>query len=288
VTEKYELEKLFGARKQPQGFWLSDHFKHFVVAYVDSEAGRKYNDRSIEQIRTMIKGSNAAKHSDILSTIIGKIEILLGKVLVEEAPVKTNFSVKNSGQGYLGSLASGIIAMISSNREKPIEVLPQRRVNVQLEVQQLNIDKGQPLWFICPKSPLAENIALSKNLKFAEDGSVHVDYSSHFIPAVKVFRFEDGNIQIAVECPSCENSYTVTTQGGSVIIRGEKPISTLKDSEVYLNTHRAGQFKIEVPITSMEKNYVYDIRKKAIKNLYQNGVIVLTIKRLIDDDYDDL
>ncbi|UJR18122.1 hypothetical protein I4U23_005022 [Adineta vaga] len=201
-TENHELVKLFGARKQPQGFWLSDKFKHFVIACVDSVAGKKYNDLAIEQIRSMIRGANAAKNSDILNTIIRKIEILLSKVLVEESPVKSYNGIKDSQQSFLKSLASGILAKISSNREKPIKVMPQRHVNVQLEVQELSLDKEQLLWFICPRSTLAANITLSKNLKFAEDGSVRVDYSSHFVSGVKVFQFENGNIQIEVECPS--------------------------------------------------------------------------------------
>lgn len=283
-TVAYELETLFGAQKQPQGFWLSDTFKHFVVAHVDSEAGKVYNDRSIDLIRTMIKGSNAAKNSDILSTIMREIELLLSKVLIERAPVNADDEVKDAQQGFWRTWPFGIFALILPNREKPVKVMPQRRVQVQLEVQELNFDKDKPLWFICPKASLAENISLAKNLKFADDGSVLVDFSSHFVPGVQVFRFEDGDIQIAVECAGCENSYAVTVRGGSVIIQGEKLMTAIENSEVYVDTRRGGKFEIEVPISTMEKQYAFDIRKKAIKNFYQNGLIVLTVKRLRDDD----
>ncbi|CAF1671493.1 unnamed protein product, partial [Adineta ricciae] len=284
-TEKYELETLFGARKQPQGFWLSKEFKHFVIAHVDSEAGKKYNTRSIEQIRTMIKGANAAKDSDVLRTIIRKIETLLSKVLVEEASVKPDIKLKNSQQGILSSIASGIRALVSYNPEKPMKVMPERQVKVQLEVQELNLDKGQPLWFICPKSPLSGNVTLSRQLTFAEDGSVHIDYSSHFVPGIRVVRLEDDDIQIEVECPSCENSFSVTTRGTMVIIKGEKVMNAIDDySTELMNTYRMGTFQIEVPTTTKENNYVYDMRKKAIDTRYANGVIVLKLKRQKDDD----
>ncbi|CAF1286406.1 unnamed protein product, partial [Adineta ricciae] len=222
-TEKYELETLFGARKQPQGFWLSNEFKHFVIAHVDSEAGKKYNTRSIEQIRTMIKGANAAKDSDVLRTIISKIETLLSKVLVEEASVKPDIKHKDSQQGLLSSITSGIRALVSYNSEKPMKVMPQRQVKVQLEVQELNLDKGQPL--------------------------------------------------------------CVTTRGTMVIIKGEKVMNTIDDySTELMNTHRMGTFQIEVPTTTKDNNYVYDMRKKAIDTRYTNGIIVLKLKRQKDDD----
>lgn len=135
-TAKYELETLFGAHKQPKGYWLSNEFKHFVLAHVDSEAGKKYNNLSIKQIRTMIEGAKADKSSDILSTIMTQIEILLSKVLVEEVPVKSDSEMKNTQQNIFQNVVSGIRALFSFGSEKSFRLMPQRRITVQLKVQE--------------------------------------------------------------------------------------------------------------------------------------------------------
>lgn len=284
ATEKYELEQLFEAVKQPQGYWLSNRFKHFVIADAESEAGKKYNAKSIEQIRAMIRGAAADRDNDVLGKILRQIEKLLKKVLVEES-TSVLHPEQNKTTSYFSRITSGIRALVSpSTSREPLEITARRQIDVELQIQSLNIEKNQELWFICAKKPFASNVSLSKHLRFAEDGSVHVDYSSSFIPGVEVYQMANGDIQIAVECPSCKDSYIVSTRGNSVIIQGHKFPSIRKNTDTYVNTNRVGPFEIEVPIGSIEKRFVYDVRKGAIKNAYENGVILLTVPRLSDDE----
>ena len=277
------METLFSAVKQPQGYWLSENFKHFVLANADSEGGQKYNEKTIVQIRAMIKGANADAKNDVLGTIISKTEKLLSKVLIEHPSGDSKETVKESAPEYL-SWFQTIKAYISPNPHQRVKLSPENPVNVKLTVESLAMDKGQTLWFICPKTPLASNVSLSRNLKFAPDGSVYVDYSSQFVPNLRVVRLTNGDIQIGVECPSCGKSYTISTRGQSVVVRGEKTNAKVDGNHEYFSTNRLGQFEIEVPIGTLEKNYVYDIRKTAIEHVYENGVIILTVRRLFDDE----
>ena len=281
-TEQYELIKLFGARKQPQGFWLSENFKHFIIANSNSEAGQFYNDRSIEQIRTMIKGANAAKHNDVLNAIIQQIELLLGKVLVEEYPSTDYDDVKTANQSTIFAKAYEFATnLFASNHENRLHVSNKRQIKVELELKQLQINAENTLWFICPKQTLANNIKFSKNLKFAEDGSVHIDYSSQFVPDVHIYRHKGSrDIQIRIECPSCGNSYNVTGRGASIVIQGEKMSENIAIDKDYLNTNRIGKFEIEVPIGNWEPDSAYDLRKSAIQHVYENGVISVTVPNI--------
>ncbi|CAF4583420.1 unnamed protein product, partial [Rotaria sp. Silwood1] len=284
-TEKSELIRLFGARKQPQGYWLSENFKHFVIASSDSEAGQIYNDRAIEQIRTMIKGSNAAKNNDVLDTIIKQIELLLGKVLVEELPVisKDNDEIFNHSNIFAKAYEFAT-SLFASSHENRLNVSNKHNITVQLQLKDFQINSFETLWFICPKQTLANNIKFTKHLKFADDGSIHIDYSSQFVPDVHIFRLKDnGNIQIRIECPSCANSYNVSARGTSILIQGEKMFENITIDKDYLNTNRIGKFEIEVPIGKWEPNSAYDFRKNAIQHIYENGVIIITVPNISNE-----
>ncbi len=281
-TENAELIKLFGARKQPQGFWISKHFKHFIIANSNSEAGQFYNNKSIEQIRTMIKGANAAKHNDVLNAIIQQIELLLGQVLVEEYPSTDYDDVKKVNHSTLFAKAYEFATnLFASNHENRLHVSNKRQIKVELELKQFEINSLDALWFICPKETLANNIKFSKNLKFAEDGSIRIDYSSQFVPDVHIFRVKGSrDIQIHIECPSCGNSYNVTGHGASIIIQGEKMFENIAIDKDYLSTSRIGKFEIEVPIGRWEPDSAYDFRKNAIERAYENGIIIITVKNI--------
>ncbi|CAF2956367.1 unnamed protein product [Rotaria sp. Silwood2] len=284
-TEKFELIRLFGARKQPQGYWISEHFKHFVIASTDSEAGQIYNNRSIEQIRTMIKGSNAAKNNDILDTIMKQIELLLSKVLVEELPSTSERDDEVFNHSNIFAKAYEFAtSLFASNHENRLHASNKRNIKVQLELKEFQINSLETLWFICPKQTFANNIKFTKHLKFAEDGSIHIDYSSQFVPDVHIFRLqESGNIQIRIECPSCANSYNVTARGSSILIQGEKMFENIAIDKDYLNTNRIGKFEIEIPLGKWEPNSAYDYRKSAIQHIYENGVIVITITNISNE-----
>jgi hypothetical protein len=80
---QYELEKLFNAKKQREGHWVSQDFKHFILANDESEAGRIYNNHTIDQLLTMIKASDAKQVNDVLEHIMHEIERLLKQFLEE-------------------------------------------------------------------------------------------------------------------------------------------------------------------------------------------------------------
>jgi hypothetical protein len=284
-TERTELARLFNARKQPQGYWISEHFKHFIIASSDSEAGQLYNERSIEQIRTMIKGANAAKHSDVLGTIIEQIELLLSQVLVEEFPSTMEENNDDLNQSNMfGKAYEFATSLFASKHENRLHASNKQQIKVKLEIKEFHIDHLEPLWLICPNKTLANNIKFSKNLKFAEDGSIRIDYSSQFVPDVHIFRVEErGDIQIRIECPSCANSYNITGRGSSILIQGEKMFENIAIDKDYLNTNRIGKFEIEIPIGKWEPDSAYDYRKSAIKHTYEDGVIVITVPNITDE-----
>ncbi|CAF3921654.1 unnamed protein product [Rotaria sp. Silwood1] len=104
-VETTELRNIFNAVKQPQGYWLSEYFKHFVLADSDSKAGKHYNQRSIAEIITMIRGAPAAKENDVLKRIIKEIEKLLSKFLIEQSPSisKQREPIEETAVGYVAA-----------------------------------------------------------------------------------------------------------------------------------------------------------------------------------------
>ena len=92
----------------------------------------------------------------------------------------------------------------------------------------------------------------------------------------------DGNIEIAIECPTCYGTYDITVRGTSIYIQGEKTIANREASRNMLNTRLVGKFDIEVPVGKMETSHAYDFRKDALKTSYENGVITIIVSVLSD------
>lgn len=275
-VEETELKRLFNATKQPQGYWLSENFKHFVLASSDSKAGRFYNERTIEQIHTMILGAQASKEADVLSRIIREIEKLLSKFLIEPSITAVSASTNEKNGENLAGYVAAVIAR-DHNQQHRIELTDKRRIDVQLKVEELLLSESNLFYFICPETPLSDTIILSKNLKFNEDGSVYIDYSSQFIPDMQVSTFNNrGDIVIKIECPSCSPKFLVRPQKTSIIIQAEKIQDVaLKD---YINTRRSGKFEIEIPISKLDDDRIFDFR--SVKQRFENGVIIITLSAL--------
>ncbi|CAF4019165.1 unnamed protein product, partial [Rotaria sp. Silwood1] len=244
-VETTELRNIFNAVKQPQGYWLSEYFKHFVLADSDSKAGKHYNQRSIAEIITMIRGAPAAKENDVLKRIIKEIEKLLSKFLIEQSPSisKQREPIEETAVGYVAAKIE-----LDHNKQHKIQLTDKRQINIDLEIKELILDKSQPWYFICSREPLGNNVILSKNLKFNEDGSIYIDYSSQFIPDMQVAIInQNGDVSIKIECPSCSPNFTAFAKKGTITVQGEKiPDATLKD---YVNTRRTGKFEVQIPIS---------------------------------------
>ena len=237
----------------------------------------------------MIKGANAANHTNVLDAILEQIEILLNRVLVE---VKSSKAEQDSNDEAAAGLASRLVGLLSrpiiarvasSTQGTRLNLAHKNHVNVKLEVKELQMEMNQSLWFICSRETLGDNIELSRNLKFADDGSVNVDFSSQFIPNMMIRQMPNGNIEIAIECPTCYETYNVTVRGTSIYIQGEKAISDADGSRNMLNTRLVGKFDIEVPVGKMETSHAYDFRKDALKTSYENGVITIIVEVLSDE-----
>ena len=251
-VEEAELKGLFNARKHLQGYWLSKNFKHFVLAHTDSPAGHAYNTRAIENIRTMIKGANAATNPDVLSKIVGEVELLLGKVLVEKEP--ENIHDASQEQRSIFS----VFALFQSGRKGKLEVFNKHQVHVELEVKNVTVQSMEPLWFICPKQLLSDNVSLSNELRFNQDGSIYVDFSSQFVPDFNIFRLnEDGDVGIHIECPTCVRISAKRKTMTSIIVQGEKLNEPSKKQ--YLNTRRIGKFEIEISLEKLEEGLILNI-----------------------------
>ncbi|CAF1207628.1 unnamed protein product [Rotaria sordida] len=276
-VETTELKNIFNAVKQPQGYWLSEYFKHFVLADSNSKAGKHYNQRSIAEIITMIRGSPAAKENDLLTRIIKEIEKLLSKFLIEQSPSISKQQEPNE-EATVGYVAAKI--ELDHNKQHRIRLSDKSQINVDLEIKELIWDKLQPWYFICSREPLGNNVILSKNLKFNEDGSIYIDYSSQFIPDIQVaIMNQDGDVGIITECPSCSPNFTVRALKATIIVQGEKiPDATLKD---YVNTRRTGKFEVQIPIGKLDEDKVYDFR--SLKKEFSNGVIKITLSTLRDE-----
>ncbi len=275
-VEETELKQLFGAKKNPQGFWLSKNFKHFVIAHSNSSAGEVYNSKSIENIRTMIKGANAVLNHDVLRKIVEEIELLLSKVLVEELPEKHSTVENDSqeGKNYLSKFANYIAAKWPGGKSEELKISNKQQVQIELEVKSVTVQSMEPLWFICPKRALSNSITLSKNLGFNQDGSVYVDFSSQFVPDINIVRLNDnGDVSIRIECPSCTN--VIANQKGmtSILIQGEKVDKIFQKQ--YLNTRRMGKFEMEISLDGLEKDLVLDIRD--MKQAFTDGVVTINV-----------
>ncbi|CAF1679936.1 unnamed protein product, partial [Adineta ricciae] len=268
-TAQYELGELFGAAKQHEGHWLSKDFKHFILANSDSEAGLFYNDHTVEQLLTMIKASNAAEVTNVLEHIMYEVELLLKKFLEE------HHSTDDGDDENVETKVDANTNTITPDLDKQtkLQISRKRQVQLELELQQLSIDELQPeaLWFICPKRPLPNNVILSKNLKFNEDGSVYIDYSSQFIPDVHIAQTnDDGDIEILIECPSCSNSsIQLTVRGTTLLVQGEKFNNRMKKD--YLNTRRIGKFELQVPVAKLDDERTFDFQRR--KFSFQDGII---------------
>ena len=269
---KDELAGLFGAIKQHEGHWLSEDFKHFVLANTESDAGKFYNSRTIDQLLTMIKGSNAMQVDNVLEHIVYQIQELLKKYLEETTNNKVDTDNNNEP-------SIGIATTLPENLDNPKELQVSRKGLIQLELQlQHLLDEElsrDPMWFILPKSQLSANITLSKELKFSEDGSVYIDYSSQFIPDVHIAQINElGDIQVLIECPSCsKSSIKVAIRGTKVIVQGKK-FNTIMQKD-YLNTRRAGKFELEVPVHKLDDERTFDFRK--IEHNFSDGIIGIHI-----------
>ncbi|CAF2772103.1 unnamed protein product [Rotaria sp. Silwood2] len=281
-VEKSELIGMFNAKKQPQGFWLSKDFKHFILANSNGEAGKKYNDRTIEQLQIMIKGSHTGLEKDVLKKIIKETEKLLSKFLVDQTS-NSNTHDENINSNIFQRTSNFILRLFydPKNTKENLKIENKHKINIQLDIEkwESDVDHKVPLWFICSQEPLSENIVLSKNLKFNEDGSVYIDYSSDFIPDLHVAQLnEQGDIQIRIECPSCSPKYKIQVRGSSLFISNEKPMeSMIKD---YLNTRRAGKFELEVPVGNFEKDRTFDY--KSITTDFKDGVMTITVPVMED------
>jgi len=288
-VEETELKQLFGAKKNIQGFWLSKNFKHFVIAHSSSPAGQVYNSRAIENIRTMIKGANAALNPDVLGKIVKEIELLLGKVLIKQLPEKP-VNVQNASQkreDYVGRAINFVTAMWRSGSTEQLKVSNKHQVQVELEVKNVTVQTMEPLWFICPKQILSDNIILSNDLAFNQDGSIYVDFSSQFVPNLNIVRLnDDGDVGIRIECPACAH-VTADRQGmTAILVQGEKMDEP--SQKQYLNTRRIGKFEIQISLDGLEYGLILNIG--AMKTEFSDGVITITIpsdkkgKKKIDND----
>ena len=269
---KDELAGSFGAIKQHEGHWLSEDFKHFVVANTESDAGRFYNSRAIDQLLTMIKGSNAMQVDNVLEHIMYQIQGLLKKYL--EKTTNNNIDTDNNNEP---SIEIGTTLPENLDNPKELQVSRKGLIQVELELKHLSVEglSLEPLWFIVPKSQLSDDVTLSKDLKFSEDGSVYIDYSSQFIPDVHIGQINElGDIQVFIECPSCsKSSVKFTVRGTKVIVQGEK-FNTIMQKD-YLNTRRAGKFELEVPVSKLDDERTFDFRK--IELNFSDGIIGINI-----------
>lgn len=252
-VEESELKKIFNAKKNHQGFWLSKNFKHFIIANSDSPAGQAYNSRSIENIRTMIKGANAALNPNVLSTIVKEIELLLGKVLVEKQSENARDNLQNQK-----SILRTVAAWFGRDSKEELKLFNKQQVYIELEVKNVTVQSMEPLWFICPKQLLSNNVTLSNDLRFNHDGSVYVDFSSQFVPDLNIIRLnDDGDVGIYIECPTCVHVSAKRHGMTSILVEGEK-LHEASERE-YLNTRRIGKFEIEISLDGLEKGLILDI-----------------------------
>lgn len=275
-VEETELKELFSAKRNPQGYWLSKNFKHFVIANSESPAGKAYNNRAIENIRTMIKGANAVLIHDVLNKVVQEIQSLLSKVLVEEVPDKSsnNKDASSNSTGFIHRVVDYIAAKWSSGTNEELKVSNKQQVQIELEIQNGTVQPVETLWFICPKHSLSNNIILSKNLGFNRDGSVYVDFSSQFVPNVNIVRLNDnGDVAVRIECPLCAHITADRHGMTSILIQGEKNIEPFKKE--YLNTRRVGKFEMEIVLDGLENNLILDITD--MRTEFIDGVITVHI-----------
>lgn len=219
----------------------------------------------------MIKASNAMQVDNVLEHIMHQIELLLEKFLEE----KPNQDHKDNIDSHASSSETRIKA--KPDKQNEVELSRKDEIDVELELNTLSIEEiqSEALWFICPKRPLSPNVTLSKNLKFNEDGSVYVDYSSQFIPNIRIAQINKvGDVQISIECPLCQkSSMKVTLRGTTLLIHGEKHMNRM--TKEYLNTVRVGKFDLEVPIGKLDDEKTFDYQKRSFD--FQDGVITIII-----------
>ncbi|CAM4825343.1 unnamed protein product [Rotaria magnacalcarata] len=277
-VEQSELQQLFGAKKNAQGFLLSENFKHFVIAHSNSFAGEAYNNRTIENIRTMIRGANAASSPDVLSTILKEIELLLGKVLIDQPPEKpaNEKHTPENPKNIVQQVVSDVVAWWGRDSKEQLKVYNKQQVQVELELKNVTVAAMDTLWFICPKRVLSNTVTLSKNLGFNQDGSIYVDFSSQFVPDISIVPLNDnGGVSIHIECPSCVH-VTADQQGmSSILVQGEK--SSELSQEPYLNTRRMGKFQVEISLEGLEKGLVLNI--SGMKTEVADGLVTINIPR---------
>ncbi len=267
-----ELKQLFNATKHPKGYWLSDNFKHFVLANNNGAEGEAYNKKTIENIRIMIQGANAERNPDVLKRITKEVELLLSKVLVEQKP--NTLSIRKDDSEKPQSWLSRVIRAVVGSQDKELKVSNKQQVQVKLEVRQVDVGPMKSLWFICPTEPLPNNIILSNDLRFNHDGSVFIDFSSQFVPDLNIIHLNDkGDVGIRIECPSCQD-VTVTRQGmTSILVRGEKNAESTEKQ--YLDTRRLGKFELEISLDGLDKDLILNIG--ALETDFTDGVYRITI-----------
>ncbi|CAF1342829.1 unnamed protein product [Adineta steineri] len=286
-VEQTELKKMFSAKQNEKDYWVSKNYKHFVFANNNSPFGKAFNKKSIENIRTMISGAHGATNPDVLQKIIQETQNLLRTVLIEE---ELNNTTANSDktQKNKGWFSYVVAAAFWRSDSKEFHVENKRQVQIELELKNVTFEPKITLWFICPKANLSKNIVLSKNLRFHEDGSVYVDFSSQFVPQFDIIRRnKEGDVVIRLECPLCSN-VTVRRKGmTSILIVGEKSRGEIENE--YFNTRRIGKFEVEVSLDKLNNshnvnnNLILDLKSMQKSNL--DGVIQITIP--IDTSVDD-
>jgi hypothetical protein len=268
TVENTELHGLFRARKQPQGYWLSKDFKHFVFADDTSGDGKVQNSHSVEHIHDMIKGSSVGKDNNILRKIINETEKVLSKFLIRQPSSSgTNKRTDSSVNSVKGRISTS----------GTIDYQYKHEIKVELDIKPLTIGKQiQPIYFLVPKKELEKDVTLSQNLRFNYDGSISMDYSSSsFIPDMRIATInEKGDVQIKIECLSCSPDYKVILRGTSLTIQAEKLVDdvTVKD---HINTLRSGRFEVTVPIAQLDQDRSFDFTK--IEKKFENGIIIITI-----------
>ncbi|CAF1124237.1 unnamed protein product [Rotaria magnacalcarata] len=226
---------------------------------------------SIEQLRAVIKGSSVQATEDVLKATIDSIQYQLN-LIAEQTTSETG-----SGETAATSDACANGAANGKESKNDHERMRTAPIELELEIKQVTVDstEREPKWIICAKSPIPANIKLSKNLKFKDDASVYINYSSNFTPKFQIIETNKrGDMEILVECPAALlPTINHTIRGRTVIIQAEKAKDVFKKE--YLNTRLSGKFEMEVPVFEREGKVKYDLNK--ISRKYENGVIVLTV-----------
>jgi hypothetical protein len=270
-------ESNFGNEKDTSEFFYdidNTSVKHFIYAKENTEAGKKYNERTINSIKSLYRISTSKYKYDYKETIIEHFKYMSEKMFdikgnadLELTEVKENDENNKENQKDKNEIND-------NNKEKEVKNVEESKL----------IDKKYIKYSYKLKYNGEEKLSLQKMVidELGISSFIHND----FTPNLEMY-YNDQELTINVECPegtqvTAKRKKSKNSQYPFCIeINAEKIEESKKENVTYIKNKLSGKFHALIPFSNID----YSIGK-GTENKTSNGwkSFVFPLAKIEDDD----